>query len=65
MFWAIIYLRRRSIVAPVVSHSGFNLLQLGQFLYRDGNTVVIEKFGIFGNSDVHQFLIPRFRITDY
>jgi membrane protease YdiL (CAAX protease family) len=32
MFWAIIYLRRRSSVAPVVSHSGFNLLQLGQFL---------------------------------
>ena len=32
MFWAIIYLRRRSIVAPVVSHSGFNLLQLAQFL---------------------------------
>jgi membrane protease YdiL (CAAX protease family) len=32
MFWAVIYLRRRSIVAPVVSHSGFNLLQLGQFL---------------------------------
>jgi membrane protease YdiL (CAAX protease family) len=31
-FWAIVYLRRRSIVAPVVSHSGFNLLQLGQFL---------------------------------
>ncbi len=27
-----IYLRRRSIVAPVVSHSGFNLLQLAQFL---------------------------------
>jgi uncharacterized protein len=32
MFWAVVYLRRRSIVAPVVSHSGFNLLQLGQFL---------------------------------
>ena len=32
MFWAVIYLRRRSIVAPVVSHSGFNLLQLVQFL---------------------------------
>jgi membrane protease YdiL (CAAX protease family) len=32
MFWAVIYLRRRSIVAPVVSHSGFNLLQLAQFL---------------------------------
>jgi len=31
-FWAVIYLRRRSIVAPVISHSGFNLLQLGQFL---------------------------------
>ena len=31
-FWAMVYLRRRSIVAPVVSHSGFNLLQLGQFL---------------------------------
>ena len=31
-FWAIVYLRRGSIVAPVVSHAGFNLLQLGQFL---------------------------------
>jgi membrane protease YdiL (CAAX protease family) len=31
-FWGIVYLRRRSIVAPVVSHSGFNLLQLTQFL---------------------------------
>jgi membrane protease YdiL (CAAX protease family) len=31
-FWAIVYLRRRSIVAPAVSHSGFNLLQLGQLL---------------------------------
>lgn len=30
--WAIVYLRRRSVVAPVVSHSGFNLLQLAQFL---------------------------------
>jgi membrane protease YdiL (CAAX protease family) len=32
LFWGIVYLRRRSIVAPLVSHSGFNLLQLGQFL---------------------------------
>lgn len=32
MFWAVVYLRRRSIVAPMVSHSGFNLLQLAQFL---------------------------------
>jgi membrane protease YdiL (CAAX protease family) len=31
-FWGIVYLRRRSVVAPVVSHSGFNLLQLTQFL---------------------------------
>jgi membrane protease YdiL (CAAX protease family) len=30
--WGVIYLRRRSAVAPVVSHSGFNLLQLGQLL---------------------------------
>jgi membrane protease YdiL (CAAX protease family) len=31
-FWGVIYLRRRSVVAPVVSHSGFNLLQLAGFL---------------------------------
>jgi membrane protease YdiL (CAAX protease family) len=31
-FWAIVYLRRRSVIAPVVSHSGFNLLQLAQLL---------------------------------
>jgi membrane protease YdiL (CAAX protease family) len=31
-FWGVVYLRRRSVVAPVVSHSGFNLLQLAQFL---------------------------------
>lgn len=30
-FWAVVYLRRRSVVAPMVSHSGFNLLQLLQF----------------------------------
>jgi membrane protease YdiL (CAAX protease family) len=29
-FWGVVYLRRRSIVAPVVSHAGFNLLQLAQ-----------------------------------
>ena len=32
VFWAIVYVRRRSVVAPIVSHSGFNLLQLVQFL---------------------------------
>jgi membrane protease YdiL (CAAX protease family) len=31
-FWGLVYLRRRSVVAPVVSHAGFNLLQLVQFL---------------------------------
>jgi len=30
--WGVVYLRRRSVVAPVVSHSGFNLLQLVQYL---------------------------------
>jgi membrane protease YdiL (CAAX protease family) len=27
-FWGIVYLRRRSIVAPMISHSGFNLIEL-------------------------------------
>ena len=27
-FWAIVYLRRRSSVAPVVSHAGFNSLEV-------------------------------------
>jgi uncharacterized protein len=31
-FWAIVYIRRRSIVAPLVSHSGFNLLEVIQYL---------------------------------
>jgi membrane protease YdiL (CAAX protease family) len=30
--WGVIYLLRRSIVAPMVSHAGFNLLQLLKFL---------------------------------
>jgi membrane protease YdiL (CAAX protease family) len=29
--WSVVYLRRRSIIAPVVSHAGFNLVQLAQF----------------------------------
>jgi membrane protease YdiL (CAAX protease family) len=36
-FWCVVYLRRRSIVAPVVSHAGFNLLQLGQLLVIGGS----------------------------
>src|SRR3954465_2519640 len=31
-FWAVVYFRRQSAVAPMVSHSGFNLLQLAQFV---------------------------------
>ena len=31
-FWGLVFLRRRSAVAPIVSHSGFNLLQIAQFL---------------------------------
>jgi membrane protease YdiL (CAAX protease family) len=31
-FWALVYLRRRSIVAPLVSHTGFDLLQLALLL---------------------------------
>jgi membrane protease YdiL (CAAX protease family) len=31
-FWGVIYLRRRSVVAPMVSHAGFDLLQIVQFV---------------------------------
>ena len=31
-FWGVIYLRRRSVVAPMVSHAGFDLLQIVGFL---------------------------------
>jgi membrane protease YdiL (CAAX protease family) len=31
-FWAVVYLRRRSAVAPMVSHAGFDLLQIAAFL---------------------------------
>jgi uncharacterized protein len=31
-FWGAVYLRRRSIAAPVVSHAGFNLVQVLQYL---------------------------------
>jgi len=33
-FWAIVYLRRRSAVAPIVSHAGFDLLQIVPYLAR-------------------------------
>jgi membrane protease YdiL (CAAX protease family) len=28
-FWGVVYLRRRSIVAPIISHAAFDLLQVG------------------------------------
>jgi uncharacterized protein len=28
VFWGVLYLRRRSVVAPMISHSGFNLIEL-------------------------------------
>ena len=31
-FWGVIYLRRRSVVAPMVSHAGFDLVQIVQFV---------------------------------
>jgi membrane protease YdiL (CAAX protease family) len=31
-FWGFVYLRRRSAIAPIVGHSTFNLLEVGQFL---------------------------------
>jgi membrane protease YdiL (CAAX protease family) len=35
-FWAAVYLRRRSAIAPMVSHAGFDLLQLLRFLVFGG-----------------------------
>ena len=32
VFWGVVYLRRKSIVAPVVSHAAFNLAQVVKFL---------------------------------
>lgn len=31
-FWAVSFLRRRSVIAPAVSHAAFDLLQIGMFL---------------------------------
>jgi membrane protease YdiL (CAAX protease family) len=31
-FWAVVFLRRQSVMAPIVSHAGFNLLQMLQFM---------------------------------
>jgi membrane protease YdiL (CAAX protease family) len=31
-FWGVVYLRRRSVISPVVSHAAFDLLQIAFFL---------------------------------
>jgi membrane protease YdiL (CAAX protease family) len=31
-FWGLVYLRRRSAIAPIVSHAGFDLIQIVPFL---------------------------------
>jgi membrane protease YdiL (CAAX protease family) len=36
-FWALVYLRRRSSLAPIVSHAGFDLLQIVAFLGVSGS----------------------------
>jgi membrane protease YdiL (CAAX protease family) len=32
-FWGLVYLKRRSIVAPVVSHSGFNAAEIFRYTF--------------------------------
>jgi membrane protease YdiL (CAAX protease family) len=34
LYWGIIYLRRRSCVAPIVSHAGFDLIEVFQYMVR-------------------------------
>jgi membrane protease YdiL (CAAX protease family) len=36
-FWGVVYLRRRSIVAPMISHAGFDLLQIALQLLGAGS----------------------------
>ena len=31
LYWGAVYLRRRSFVGPMVSHAGFNLIELLQY----------------------------------
>jgi uncharacterized protein len=35
-FWGVVYLKRRSAIAPMVSHAGFDLMQIVQFLVPRG-----------------------------
>ena len=34
LYWGVIYIRRRSFIAPMVSHAGFNLIEVLQFFAR-------------------------------
>jgi membrane protease YdiL (CAAX protease family) len=36
--WGVVYLRRRSAIAPMVSHAGFDLLQIAQFIVARGGS---------------------------
>ncbi len=38
-FWGVVYLRRRSMVAPMVSHTGFDLLQILQAFVGGANAI--------------------------
>jgi uncharacterized protein len=42
-FWGAIYLRRRSAIAPMVSHAGFDLLQILQFLLARGAQMALGR----------------------
>ena len=33
LLWGVVYVRRRSAIAPVMSHSAFDLLQIAQFVF--------------------------------
>ena len=36
LFWGLVYLRRRSVIAPMVSHAGFNLAQVVKAVWLKG-----------------------------
>ena len=41
-FWAVLYLRRRSSIAPIVSHAGFNSLEVLRVAIADGSVSLDE-----------------------
>ncbi len=56
LFWGFVYLRRRSVIAPIVSHSGFNLFQsaavsrvrrtLNLVIWSSGQLVIVDNGSI-------------------